>query len=147
MWDDIVKHLPDFPSAVLSGVDAAGYPFSLRCNPEPDAAGQVLHVQVPEYVDVQPGPASLLCHKHDEQLWNLKSFVVRGSLEQDTQGWILRPRQFIPGAAIGGLWGFVQFVRAGRRTAGRYLDKRGLAWPSIAWDEVHALWAEVKPTE
>jgi hypothetical protein len=147
MWDEIVKHLVDFSSAVLTGVDEAGYPFSIRCKPEPDVAEQVLHVQVPEYTNIQPGSAGLLCHKHDEQLWNLKNFMLRGSLESSVHGWIFRPQRFIPGAGIGGLLGMVRFLRSGRRIAKRYLDKRGLEHPVIPWDRVHALWAEVKKSK
>ena len=100
MWNELVKHLADYTSAVLTGRDATGYPFSIRCKPEPDTGAQVLRVIVPEYADLRPGSAGLLCHKHDEQLWNLNSFIVRGSLERDTLGWLFRPQQFIPGAGI-----------------------------------------------
>lgn len=147
MWDEIVEHLADFSSALLTCVDEAGYPFSVRCRPEPDVDEQVLRVQVPEYTNIQPGPAGLLCHKHDEQLWNLKSFILCGSLERGTHGWIFRPQRFTPGAGIGGLIGMVRFLRSGRRIAKRYLDKRGLERPSIPWDRVHALWAEVKTSK
>ena len=147
MWDELVKQLGDFASAVLTGADASGYPFSIRCRPEPDAVAQALRVRVPEYANIQAGPAGLLCHKHDEALWNLKSFVVRGSLEQDAQGWLFRPQQFIPGAGIGGLIGMVKFLKDGRRCARQYLDKRGLARPSIEWDQIHAVWAEIKRTK
>ena len=98
MWEDIAKHLKDFPSAVLTGVDTKGYPFSIRCRPELDADASVLHVQVPDYTNIQASSAGLLCHKHDEYLWNLRSFIVRGSLGRDAQGWIFRPQQFTPGA-------------------------------------------------
>jgi hypothetical protein len=147
MWDELVNLMADFGSAVLAGPDASGYPFSLRCQPEPDAAAHVLRVRVPAYANIRPGPAGLLCHKHDEALWKLKSFIVRGSLEQDAQGWLFRPQQLIPGAGIGGLIGMLKFLRDGRRNARQYLDKRGLARPSIAWDEIHALWAEIKRAE
>ena len=147
MWDEIMKHLTDFSSAVLTGVDEAGYPFSVRCKPEPDADEQVLRVQVPEYANIQPGPAGLLCHKHDEQLWNLKSLILRGSLERGVHSWIFNPQRLTPGAGIGGLLGMVRFLLNGRRTAKRYLDVRGLERLSIPWDRVHALWAEVKKSK
>ncbi len=142
MWDELVKQLTDFDSAVLAGVDDSGYPFSFRCKLMPDAP--VLRVWVPDYARLQPGPAALLCHRHDEWLWNLKSFIVRGALEQGAQGWLLRPQQFTPGAGIGGLLGMVKFVRDGRRSAQQYLNKRGLARPRIEWDEIHAIWHEIK---
>lgn len=144
MWGELCKYLPTYPNAVVTGIDGSGYPFSVRCRPELDAGARVLRVVLPAYASIQPGSAGLLCHMHDEQLWNLRSFIVRGSLEQDSQGWLFRPRQFIPGAGIGGIIGMVKFLQDGRRTAQQYLNKRGLARPKIAWDDIHAIWAEVK---
>jgi hypothetical protein len=90
MWADIVKYLAEYPSAVLTIVDDGGYPFSFRCKPEPDASSQTLRLQLPEGLSVKPGPAGILCHKHDELLFNMKSFGVSGTLEEDNRGWILR---------------------------------------------------------
>ena len=141
MWDDITNHLPDFESAVITGVDADGYPFSVRCWPYPDDAARVLRVQVGTLI--QPGPASLLCHKHDENLWNLKSFLVRGVLGRDERGWSFEPLQFIPGAGIGGLPAMARFFIGSRRNARRYLKKRGLARPSIPWEDINAVKKQV----
>jgi hypothetical protein len=148
MWDDIMKHLPDFDSAVLTGVDAEGFPFSVRCWPYPDAAAEdVLRVQLPADTPIQPGPASLLCHKHDENLWNLKSFLVRGALSTDERGWCFEPLRFIPGAGIGGLPAMARFFIGSRRNARRYLKKRGLARPRIPWDEINAVKEQVISAE
>jgi hypothetical protein len=144
MWDEIVRHLAGFPSAVLTAVDETGYPFSLRCTPAPDASTQTLRLHLPEGTGVRVGPAGLLCHRHDERLWNLKSFLVRGELAQDARGWVFRPRRFVPGAGIGGLIGLLRFVRMGRSRARRYLEKRGLPRPAVPWDRIHAVWEEVK---
>jgi len=81
MWDEILRHLPDLESAVLTGIDAEGYPYSVRCRPQPDARAP--RVQLPPYGPVRPGFASLLCRSHDENLWNLKSFLVRGILARE----------------------------------------------------------------
>lgn len=147
MWDEVVKQLADFSTAVLTVTDSDGYPFSIRCQPAVDHSAQVLRLPLPSYANLQTGPAGLLCHKHDEALWNLKSFVVRGSLEQDGQGWLFRPQQFIPGAGMGGLMGFIQFLREGRRGAKQYLDKRGLPRPPIPWGQIKAIWTEIKRTK
>jgi hypothetical protein len=144
MWDDIVRNLADFPTAVLTAVDDTGYPFSVRCTPEPDDSTQTLRFHLPEGTGIRVGPAGLLCHRHDEQLWNLKSFLVPGNLERDARGWMLRPRRFVPGAGIGGLLGLLRFVRAGRRRTRRYLEKRGLARPTVPWDRIHVVWEDVK---
>lgn len=141
MWDDIVKYLGEFPNAVLTAVDDAGYPLSVRCTPEPDISNQVMRLKLPSYSGFQIGSASLLCHSHDELLWNLKSFLVVGSLERDDKGWILVPRRFIPGIGIGNFFlGLIKMTRDGRRTAKRYLDKRGLQRPKIPWNEINDLY-------
>jgi hypothetical protein len=133
------KHLYQFESAVLSGLDEEGYPFSVRCRPYPDASGaEVLRVWIPANTALRSGPASLLCHSHDENLWNLKSFLVRGVLKKDAGGWSFEPGQFIPGVGIGGLPAMIRFFTGSRRNASRYLEKRGLERPSIPWDEINA---------
>ena len=139
MWAEITKHLYQFESAVLSGLDEEGYPFSVRCRPYPDTFGpDVLTVWLPPGTPIRPGPASLLCHSHDENLWNLKSFLVRGVLLRDAGGWTFEPGQFIPGAGIGGMPAMIRFLAGSRRNAGRYLKKRGLKRPHIPWDEINA---------
>ncbi len=145
MWSKIARYLPEFESAVLSALDAGGRPFSLRCRPRPDRAAAVLRLDLPTAIDLPAGPASLLCHRHDERLWNLKSFVLRGELEQGDGGWVFRPLAFIPGVAIGGLWSYVRFLRDGRRTTRRYLETRGLDRPQIPWDDWLAVLSEAGP--
>lgn len=137
MWAEITGHLYQFESAVLSGLDEEGYPFSVRCRPYPDASSaEVLKIWLPPGTPVRPGPASLLCH--DENLWNLKSFLVRGVLVKDAGGWSFEPFQFIPGGGIGGLPAMIRFFISSRRKASRYLKERNLARPSIPWDEINA---------
>jgi CubicO group peptidase (beta-lactamase class C family) len=140
MWAEIVKHTSTFHDAVLSAPDTAGYPCSVRCRPGLDAAARVVRVTLPPGVELRPGPASLLCHSHDEELWGLRSCNVRGTLERDEQGWLLRPHQFIPGGGTGGALGTLRLIRDLRRTAARYLQKRGLPRPAIPWSAL----AEVK---
>lgn len=144
MWDEIVEHLRGFPTAVLTGVDATGYPVSLRCAPGPDASARTLRIRLPESAGMEVGPACLLCHRHDEQLWNLKSFLLRGELLRDEEDWVFRPDRFVPGAGIGGLVALLRFVRDGRRRTRRYLRERGLARPAVPWDRIQAMWQEVE---
>lgn len=142
MWDDITKHLPDFQSAVLTGVDSEGYPFSARCQPTPDNAARVLRVELPAGVTIESGPASLLCHRHDENLWDLKSFLVRGFLVKNAEVWLFEPRRFVPGAGIGGLPAMARFFISSRRNARRYLKKREISRPRVPWDEINAIKAQ-----
>jgi hypothetical protein len=142
MWDDIVKNLKEYPSAVLTGLDENGYPISVRCKPEPIAAKRALRVRQTNGTGIQPGPAGLLCHRHDEWLWNLKSFLVRGRLERDLDGWILRPRRVTRGTSKD-LPGLVRLVRDGRRNSRRYLRERGISRPSVPWDDINETWERV----
>ncbi len=144
MWDKLLKKLSAFSSAVLSGVDAGGYPYSVRVTPQPDATRQVLRVQLPPEMPIQPGPAGLLCHSHDEQLWNMKSFVVHGQLEQQPAGWEFKPLRLIPGQGMDGFLGDMRTLNACRRAAQKYLEKHHLARPKVHWDEIKALRAEAR---
>ena len=47
MWTELVRYHALFDSAVLTGRDAAGYPFSVRCSPRLDAATQTLRLALP----------------------------------------------------------------------------------------------------
>ncbi len=141
MWQQLEKYLPEFSNAVLSGLDPAGDLFSLRCRPVLVPAQQWLQMALPAVVPLQPGPACLLCHTHDERLWNLKSFVVRGELARPGVGgaWVLRPQQFIAGMGIGGWRSYVHFVRNGRAATRRYFARRGQPQPHVDWDDLMAL--------
>jgi hypothetical protein len=134
MWTQITRYLPEFDTAVLGGFGQDGRPFSLRGRVL-IADTNLLRLLIPADTPLVCGPACLTCHRHDERLWNLKSFAVRGMLERDEKGWLMHPEQFIPGAGIGGVLSYVRFLRDGRRTTKRYLQKRGLARPQVPWDE------------
>lgn len=143
MWDKIVAALNQFPSAVLTGLDADGYPFSQRCKPQPDHARQVLSIAPFGEARLQPGPASLLCHSHNEEIWNLKSAQVLGRIEQSEQGWVFIPERFLSGMAPSPL-DQVQSLRNNQAEAKKYLEKRGLSRPRVPWEEIRALQAEGK---
>jgi hypothetical protein len=148
VWDEIEEHLPSFESAVLSALDAEGYPYSVRCRPQPDRASKLLRVRLPTGIPVRPGPASLLCHRHDEDLWNLKSFLVRGVLDAlDGEGWIFRPDKLVPGAGIGGPMSMVRFVVGARKNAKSYLESRGLPRPRVPWAEIQKVKAQARTDE
>jgi hypothetical protein len=128
------RRLPGFTSAVLAGYDAAGLPTLVRVRPA--AAGGVLSFDVPPGEEPAPGRAALLCHSHDERLWNLQSFVVAGDLAGAGATWRLTPARYIPGGGdTTGPLAVIAELRKLRRTAAGYLDRRGLARPSIPWRE------------
>ncbi len=144
MWPELARHLGRYPSAVLTAQDASGYPSSVRCRPTVDAPAQVIRIDLPADASLRPGPASLLCHSHNQFLWNLRSFLLRGVLARDGAGWRFNVGQFIPGIGIGGPVGMVRFAMAKRRVAAKYLADRNLDRPRVPWDELRALKAQVK---
>lgn len=136
MWTEISRYLPEFSSAVLTAFDERDAPASLRVQPQLDAGSQVIRFVLPAGQFIQPGKACLLCHRHDQNLWNLKSFGVQGMLEQAENGWLLRPTRFIPGMGIGGMGSYLRFVLDGRKNTSRYLEKRGMPRPRIDWEQI-----------
>jgi hypothetical protein len=103
---------------------------------------QRLRVDLPDYVKIQSGPAGLLCHRRDEKIWNLESFMVRGSLERSDEGWLFQPKEFVSGVG-GGVVGLLKFVRNGRRRAKNHLKKRQLERPAVPWEK-SMIWEEIE---
>ncbi len=143
MWDNLLKLLSQYPNAVLTGFDAQGYPFSQRCTPQPEAARQVLRIAPFGQVSLQPGPASLLCHSFNQEVWNLKSVQVLGRIEPDGKGWVFHPERLLGGMGSSPMDQF-KMLSAGRAEAQKYLKKRGLARPKVIWPDIRALQIEGK---
>ncbi len=122
--------LPQFTSGVIAGFDEAGSPTLVRVRPAVRDGALVFPAD-----GLRPGRASLLCHRHDDELVDQRSFVVTGDLAADGDGWRLVPDRFVRGAEKMGPAGMVRTIRAMRAAARRYLDRRGLARPTIPWDE------------
>lgn len=142
MRGEVPRRLAEFDDAVLTGSDAEGYPYSVRCRPTLDrpAAGPLELDLGPAGAALAPGPASLLCHEHDEELWNQKAFLVRGRLDRGDGGrWAFVPERFVPGVGIGGARGMARFLIGARRSAGAYLRERGLTRPRVPWHEIDAI--------
>ncbi len=144
MWSNLVNRLGEFPNAVLTTIDASGYPFSMRCTPQVDEARQVLLIGQLADQHFQAGPAELLYHYHNEQLWDLKALQILGRLEQVEQTWTFHPERFIPGNGFLGLFDQMRSIFKTSADAGRYLKKRGIPRPKIRWDEFTVLLAEAK---
>ena len=145
MWAEIRLHLGGFSSPVLTGVDGDGYPFSVRCTVSLDETQQALRVSLPAWIRIRQGPAGLLCHGHNDLLWDLHSFLARGTLEPiGGETWVFRPSRLVPGMGIGGLAGMARFALAKRRAARRYLQRRGLARPKIDWAVLKTVQAKAR---
>ena len=141
-WREIARAMRGYDSAVITARDERGYPVSVRMRPIPDERTQTLSVPLPDDLRMEPGPAWLLCHYHDEHLWSLRSFGARGWLELRPDGWHFRPTTFVPG--MGGIAAMVRLFVGGRRRARRYVTARGIVPPEIRWDQINAVKRQVK---
>lgn len=136
-WRRLTGELATYANAVLTGIDGEGYPYSVRCQPQPDTATRTLTlagVSAP----IWEGPASLLCHWHDERLWRQRSFLARGRLSREgveEDSWRFTPTRVVPGISQNPLE-LGRFFMGGRRAASQYLAKRHWPRPTIPWDDV-----------
>lgn len=141
MWAEAAKWLSKFDEAVLTGVDAEGYPVSIRVNPRDyDAATGTLPVSFPAALPVVEGPANVLAHSHDEKLWHLNMIQIKGRLESRDGGWVFQSTNFNAPSKLA----FVQFVRNNSTAAQKYLDKRGLKRPPVNWSAVKEIQRRAK---
>jgi hypothetical protein len=133
MWSEAAKWLAGFPEAVVTIVDVDGYPVSVRQYAwRYDAATGELLVQIPETLRAAQGPANVLCHYHDEKLWNLRAIQIKGRLEQRCGEWAFVSTAFTPPASgqLRSLW---QLGKRMRTSANNYLRRRGLERPQVDW--------------
>lgn len=138
-FQPVARQLPRFASAVVTGLDECGQPYSARCRPALDLSAGTITLPLAPALPLRPGPASLLCHQHDAQLGNLLSFTSRGWLVPAPAGWQYLPGDYIPGVGVEGPAGYLKFLINGRRTAARYLARRGWSRPRIPWASWQAL--------
>jgi hypothetical protein len=118
---------------VLTARDAAGYPVSVRTPVQVDDTRHELYVKVAPGAEPESGPASLLFHQHNEQLWDLQIVFVRGELTHTSDGWVFRPQPLAPPPNA------LRMILNCRKTARAYLRKRGLDRPSIPWERLKAI--------
>ncbi|MFB9593619.1 MULTISPECIES: pyridoxamine 5'-phosphate oxidase family protein [Streptomyces] len=129
--------LAGLPTAVLAARDASGAPVLARTRPRPTAAGYL--VEVPRDCPVEPGPASLLVHRHDERLDHMYNALVRGDLRQTAAGWVMVPSSVVEPMGSGRASDALRVLRRTWRSTDRYLARRGLRRPKVQWDRFRAL--------
>jgi hypothetical protein len=133
MWHLVAKSLSRFPDVIVTAMSIRGYPVSvMQRSPRYDATTGEMPVLIPESVDVVPGPANVLAHYHDENLWNLQMMRIKGRLEKRHGDWIFVSTAFTPppGEGLKSRW---RMATAMRRTSRRYLATRGLERPRVNW--------------
>ncbi|HEY2447606.1 MAG TPA: hypothetical protein VGI49_02100 [Mycobacterium sp.] len=139
MWIEAAKRLGEYQEAVVTALDPAGYPVSIRqAAPRYDPATGEFTVEWPPGLAVSEGPAVILCHFHDEKLWNIKQLQIKGRLGRRADRWVFLSTGFrAPAASQLGI--FVRLARDMRKTGKRYLDRRGLKQPTVNWRALNAL--------
>ena len=146
MWSEAAKELAKFTEVVVTAVDPAGYPVSVRQKaPHYDPASGRFTVAWPPDLPVAEGPATVLCHSHDENLWNIKQMQINGRLERRVGRWVFASTEFRrpPRSQLMAFWRLSQDMR---RAGRRYLDRRGLETPTVNWKALQAL-RHSKPAE
>lgn len=130
MWAEAAKWLRKYNDAVLTALDADGYPVSLRISHEAyDAATGELVADIPEELHAAEGPANLLCHYHDEKMWNISAVQIKGRICQRDGRWVFVSTRFDAPSKLAMLY----FIRNARNSGQKYLDKRGLSRPEVDW--------------
>jgi hypothetical protein len=144
VWAEAANWLGKFDEAVLTVLDADGYPLSVRVDAHAyDAGTGRLPAALPDVLDAAEGPANLLCHYHDEKLWKLKAIQVRGRLEKRDGEWDFVTTSFEPPSKLA----LFAFLKGTGVAARKYLDRRGLKRPEVNWasvDEIKRRVSEAK---
>ncbi len=139
MWSEAAKRIAEYREAIVTALDPEGYPVSIRqAAPRYEPANGEFAVEWPSGLAVSEGPAVVLCHFHDEKLWNIKQLQIKGRLERRDDRWVFRSTGFrAPAASQLGI--FLRLARDMRRAGKRYLDRRGLKKPAVNWRALNAL--------
>lgn len=128
---------------MLAARDASGAPVLARTRPVPTDEG--FAVEVPADCAATAGPASLLVHRHDEQLNHMHNALVRGTLTAGDRR-LLVPTNVVEPMGTGRPTDAIRVLRSTRRATTRYLERRGLDRPRVQWDEFKALAVSAKRT-
>jgi hypothetical protein len=139
MWHQTAEWLNRFPEAVVTAMGPDGYPVSVRqLSLYYDARTGEMPVAIPAPLVALAGPANVLAHHHDEDLWNLRAIQIRGRVERRGDDWVFISEAFTPPprGQLRTLW---RLARTLRRSADRYLAKRGLTRPKVNWAAVDTL--------
>jgi hypothetical protein len=141
VWAEAAEWLNKFDDAVVTGLDADGYPVSIRVDTRDyDATTGALGVTFPGTLQIVEGPANVLAHSHDEKLWKLDMIQIKGRLESRGEGWVFQSTKFDAPSKLA----FIQFLKSNSAAAQKYLDKRGLKRPPVNWAAVKEIQRRVK---
>ena len=147
MWNESLARLAGgYTSGVLSIVDPDGYPLSVRCATQMDAARQQFTFPtIAPFAAGWRGKACLLFHQHNQRLEGLRQLIITGELAEDGGVLTLHAQKFVTAngrqntdemAHAGAPLHMLQFMLLGQRKARAYLAQRGAPWPPIPYDAI-----------
>ena len=138
---EVARRLPGFADAVLATVVGDAPPVLRRVRPCPGPDGRTLRLEGADPDELAGATsANLLLHSHDDQLSRLRQLALVGTLTVGPEGTRLRPTRLLGTDANATTpLALVRTVHRLRGATRRYLDRRGLARPSIPWQEYRAL--------
>lgn len=139
MWHLAAESISRFPEVIFTALSFDGYPVSVRQrSPHYDGETGEMRVRIPASVAVVPGPANLLAHYHDENLWNLTMIRIKGRVERRSNHWVFISTEFTP-PPQGRLKPRWLMAKAMRRASRRYLATRDLKPPVVDWATIKGL--------
>lgn len=150
MWNNnLGKRIPTYSTAVLSVVEANGYPMSIRCQVSADAAHHLVRIVHPStLVQGWRGRACLLFHEHDARLESLRQMVVLGKLQDEGGSLIFMVETFVTANGssrsdrmphASSPFQMFRFFWLGWCRTRAYLATRGEPWPAIPYETIARL--------
>jgi hypothetical protein len=144
VWDLVTAALAEFATAVLTANDGDGRLFALRCGMEADQASQTLRFSASQ--PLRPGAASVLWHRHNGALEDLRSLLVAGQLDGHGRDWTFQPGRVLTpwtwrqGRSSSQLSRFASL----RERSLDYMARRGIPPPHVDWDKLMQYAAEAR---
>jgi hypothetical protein len=136
MWAEAAKHVAKFDEAVITALDASGFPVSVRQSKlSYDAATGTMPISLPDALGAVEGPANLVCHFHDEKLWGLRNISLKGRVERRAGAWVFQTTLFNPPS----MWKAIKGMRTSMKS---YLAQRNLPVPKVDFAVIDAMWRD-----
>ena len=128
------RELAGYRTAVLAAREADGGVALARVVPQPVDGGYAVAAEGGTVL--ASGPASLLVHRHNDKLAQVRFALVRGQITPSAAAgdWLFTPDRLVRPAGSP-----LRFLRDSRASAARYLRKRGLERPPVPWPAYRAL--------
>ena len=143
-YPEAVRGIAGYADAVLATVAGDAAPVLRRVRPTADPATGGLRLQGADPADLTGvTSANLLLHRHDDRLAGLRQLGLVGTLDAGTDGVRLHPTRVLASTVPSNPLALAPTLRRLRRTAQRYLDRRGLDRPVIPWAEYRRIAADL----